>query len=108
MIDGPECCSTVTPVARKRHRCCECRGEIRPGEKYERISGVWDGEPMRFKTCLDCVLLRTELSDKEGFQFEELWESVTESQDPGLISRFEKIRRKRVAIHADRAIVSYV
>lgn len=30
------------PVARKEHRCCECLSVISPGERYERVSGVWE------------------------------------------------------------------
>jgi|GEM_PF-3289080 hypothetical protein len=48
------------PVARKEHRCCECLSVISPGERYERVSGVWEeqvellcdqhriGTPVRF------------------------------------------------------------
>lgn len=110
MIDGPECCEQVRPVARKTHTCCECHGEIRIGETYERCSGIWDGEPMRFKTCLDCVAMRTELDDGEGFQFEGLWDAIVESGDAVLRRRMELVkekRRKRLPIHPDHAIVTY-
>lgn len=31
-------------VARKRHTCTECRGYIEPGDRYEFVSGLWDGD----------------------------------------------------------------
>ena len=70
-----------TPVARKSHRCCECSSEILPGEKYERITGLWD-DFMTFKTCLFCSGVRDQaradrdLALDEGFPFEQLWECV--------------------------------
>lgn len=62
MNEMPECFVVRTPKARKQHKCCECRGRIQIGETYERASGIWDGEPMRFKTCCDCAALRAEIN----------------------------------------------
>ena len=42
------------PIAKKTHKCCECGGNIKPGEKYYRATGVWDGELSSFKICPDC------------------------------------------------------
>ena len=42
------------PVARKPHRCDECRTTINPGERYYRYRGKWDGEMQHGKTCLPC------------------------------------------------------
>jgi hypothetical protein len=56
--DGPEAFRRIERRARKMHRCCECKGLIRPGERYEYCSGVWDGEGASFKTCLDCSEIR--------------------------------------------------
>jgi hypothetical protein len=53
--EGPEFFSTTSPVARRKHVCCECRGTINPGERYERSSGKWDGVFQVFKTCQRCV-----------------------------------------------------
>lgn len=48
-----------TPKARKEHRCEECGGPIKPGEKYEYVFGVWDGSWVSiFKTCERCFDLR--------------------------------------------------
>lgn len=54
----PDCMREVTRRARKAHACCECRRTIKAGDRYEYISGVWDGTPDSYKTCLRCVDLR--------------------------------------------------
>ena len=47
------------PVARKHHRCCECREPIQPGEQYQLIEGIWDEDCWaRFKTCAECADMR--------------------------------------------------
>jgi hypothetical protein len=46
-------------TARKQHRCEECSGLILPGDKYEYVSGKWEGCLSTFKTCEQCVDLRT-------------------------------------------------
>lgn len=42
------------PVARKAHRCDECRRDIEPGETYINEVWLWEGEMGRGKTCLQC------------------------------------------------------
>lgn len=54
----PVCYTQSEPTANTRHRCCECRGVIEPGTKYQRITGVWDGEGATYKLCLACDSLR--------------------------------------------------
>ena len=56
--DGPEASTTTIRKARKSHVCCECGETINRGDKHEHISGIWDGEPSRFRTCLTCVEIR--------------------------------------------------
>src|SRR3712207_563056 len=41
--------------ARKPHRCCECAGEILPGQPYEYVSGIWQGQADSYKTCIACA-----------------------------------------------------
>ncbi len=48
--------------ARKEHQCTECRRAIPVGEMYERVRGVWGGEPHTFKTCVRCLALRDYVS----------------------------------------------
>lgn len=45
-------------VARKKHKCSECSGDILPGESYEAAKGKWDGEWSRFQTCPMCLSFR--------------------------------------------------
>ncbi len=59
-------------MARKTHRCCECRRAIRPGERYNRFTGCWDGKWDTFVTCEECDELRRELADDDGPPFGEL------------------------------------
>jgi len=56
--DGPEASTTSTRKARKSHVCCECAETINRGDKHEHVSGIWNGEPSRFRTCLTCVEIR--------------------------------------------------
>lgn len=104
MIDEmPECYRKTERKARVAHRCCECHGEIKPGELYFYHSGIWAGEPSSYKICCDCEKLRTEIdatiSDRwDQLAFGELQDWVFES-DPqnGLMVPFIEIKRKRGA-----------
>lgn len=60
MGDGaiPECVVVKIRTARKSHVCCECGQEIKRGERYEFTSGIWEGEPGSYKTCLICARIR--------------------------------------------------
>lgn len=44
--------------ARKTHRCMECSRVIRPGEIYENVFIVFDGDASSCKTCPHCLGLR--------------------------------------------------
>ena len=44
--------------ARKRFFCCECGHTIKPGDSYERITGLWDGYFDSFVTCRHCASLK--------------------------------------------------
>lgn len=54
----PEFYRAEYPTARKAHKCCECKGDILPGQTYLRETGKWDGGIERFKTCLPCQRIR--------------------------------------------------
>ncbi len=58
MCDAPILFEAKLVRARKPHRCCECRREIKPGSRYETAFGIWEGEASRFATCLLCYDLR--------------------------------------------------
>lgn len=40
------------------HRCTECDSTIHPGERYERVFGVWERDPGVVRTCPRCLDLR--------------------------------------------------
>lgn len=44
--------------AAKQHRCEECRREIHVGERYEYVTGLYDGHWFSAKTCVHCVEAR--------------------------------------------------
>jgi hypothetical protein len=74
--DNPaEVCGTLIVRARKPQKCCECGERINPGDRYEIVSGKWDGEWASFKTCLPCKEIR-EAFCCEGWTFGFLWENA--------------------------------
>lgn len=48
-----------TVRARKPHECGECGRPIAPGEQYERSKMLFDGKFDVYRTCVDCVSIRT-------------------------------------------------
>lgn len=50
--------SSALRKARKAHKCEECGRQIKPGESYERVSGMWDGCITVFCTCSHCCDIR--------------------------------------------------
>ena len=77
----PQAYKEVIRKARKEHWCCECRQEIAVGEVYEYVSGIWDGEPRSYKTCLSCAQLRSEFAGvyERCIPFTLLREEITET-----------------------------
>ncbi|MHC1701784.1 MAG: hypothetical protein AB9900_12585 [Humidesulfovibrio sp.] len=67
-------------TARKAHKCGECRETIQPGEQYRYESGIWDGEPASFKTCLDCLDLRNQFCC-QGWEYGRVREMIREEID---------------------------
>lgn len=56
--DAPSAYSATKPTARVKHKCVECGSIIQPGEQYEKMFGIWDGDISTSKTCARCVDLR--------------------------------------------------
>lgn len=50
--------SAALRTARKEHGCYECGRKIQPGERYEYVWGVCEGEAFVSKTCPRCLALR--------------------------------------------------
>jgi len=82
--DGPSCFRSGMRRARKSHYCGECREEIPTGVQYEYASGVWDGYPGSYKTCLSCVEIRTHFACGRGWIYEYLWEQLEENFFPDM------------------------
>ena len=72
---GDATCWERAVTARTTHACSECRGTIRPGERYEYVFGVWDGKPLRFRTCADCLSVRDEFFC-ETWSYGRIWEDI--------------------------------
>ena len=66
--------------AKKKHVCCECNGTINPGEKYERVKGLWEGRFDLVKTCLPCMRIRNHYCCG-GFIYGELRETLINCLD---------------------------
>ncbi len=56
--DYPEFYSATTRIARKAHRCRECRRAIAAGERYEYVSAKTAGDLWTARTCCRCLALR--------------------------------------------------
>jgi len=80
---GSSCCKERIRTARKKHRCGECLKDINPGDKYEYVSGIWDGVPHSYKTCLDCKSVRDVFFD--GWSYTQIWDDFHDNFDPDSI-----------------------
>jgi hypothetical protein len=71
----PSCSNAIYRTARRQHTCVECRATIQPGDVYEYVSGVWDGTPDSFKTCMACIDARNFYEgDCDSALFREVWD----------------------------------
>lgn len=79
--DSPEIFRSRDVEARKVHRCCECGREISPGERYKYETGLWAGVFRAFKTCSDCLSVRSLFCDQPPFTtlYSCLWDEIYES-----------------------------
>lgn len=59
----PEIFFETTHVARKEHKCSECKNIIKSGENYTRTFGKWDNEISVYKTCSICQSFRDYILD---------------------------------------------
>lgn len=79
-----ECFEQRVVVAKKTHRCLECRLDILPGTSYEYAKGLWESEWSTFKTCLSCVEIRNHFACSNGYLFGQLWEDIESNFFPGM------------------------
>jgi hypothetical protein len=77
-----------TRVARKQHRCGECRRTIEAGETYKVTAGKWDGDFCQTKTCRHCgVMEEWLLINCDGFVWHTVIEDIYEhAREYGLTS----------------------
>lgn len=57
-LEMPVCYGEKVRKARKPHRCGDCKGDIKIGERYLYISGIWEDKPASFSRCMDCNHIR--------------------------------------------------
>ncbi len=67
--------------ANKPHVCDECREAIAKGDRYEYVSGKWDGDILTVKTCLSCVEIRDHFAC-DGWVYGRIWEDLQENFFP--------------------------
>jgi hypothetical protein len=82
--DSATCYSESVRTARKEHACGECDDTIKKGERYEYVSGIWDGRASSYKTCLLCVEIRSHFACGKGWLFGELWSDLRENFFPDM------------------------
>lgn len=101
MSEYPQAIWREMPCAKKNHLCCECAGEIKVGEVYEKVRGVWCGEASSYKTCFECSEMRKDVDKGRHFDehscFTLLHEDIFESREVSLISRFLMNKKNRAA-----------
>ena len=81
--ESPSCCKQTVRRARKEHQCTECYEAITRGQKYEHVSGIWDGSPSTYKTCMSCVEIRDHFACG-GFYYGQLWNDLEENFFPDM------------------------
>lgn len=59
---------SMTPVARREHRCEWCGQKILVGEKHFKFSGVWEGEFQNWRMHTECEEARSK-EDEYGDGF---------------------------------------
>ena len=106
-MDYPEAYTERTRIARKPHKCCECKGTILFREPYRYVSGVWDGRGDSFKFCQECWELRRKISKDYGafdgaLPLGEMICEIIEAEDLESLAELIKIKDFRGAIVPSR------
>lgn len=100
--DGsPEFHSVAVSVARKPHRCEECREIIAPGMRYQRIAGKFDGDFFSVKTCLVCAEIRDTFTCG-ALNYGEFWQEMREygfeQMTTGCLEKLETAAAKKALL----------
>ena len=96
-MEADEMCAfwkTSIKTARKVHRCEECRKEIQPGEKYEALSYLFDGDFYYEKRCLICAEIRDAfLAEGSAYCTGEMWSEIHDYVFPEMTtSCFDRLK----------------
>lgn len=71
-------------VARKEHKCMECRRAIPVGERYHYETFIGDGHFTQHKTCQHCMIVRGWLNAEcGGWIYTRVHEDIAEHADDG-------------------------
>lgn len=97
---APQIAQESRPVAKRAHRCCECRTTIEPGTRYARLDGRYDDGWRTYTTCAPCDALREQVCDGNGYIFGELADAACEwardnQGDPALAAFEERTAASR-------------
>ena len=80
--DAAELYHEAIVTARTPKKCDECNETIEPKQRYERVSGKWDGEWSVWRSCLPCSEALTEFSEN-GRCFGVLWDGMRDNWEQG-------------------------
>ncbi len=73
-----------TPVARKEHRCEECRKAIPKGAKHKLVKMLYDGSWSTTRTCMLCVEIGDHFACGQSRIIGQLWSDLEESFFPDM------------------------
>ena len=103
--DPPEFYNTSFVKARKPHRCCECCRTIEAGERYQSVTGKWEGDVDTYKTCSECLELIKQIDDDccycHGTLSEYAWQPEYDGEDWAKFR--EKIENHNNRVRAEKA-----
>ena len=54
MCEMPDVYDEARKKARKNHKCCECKKEIKKGDSYIYIHGLWNDKWDSYHMCEEC------------------------------------------------------
>ena len=75
---APDLYTVRVSASRKQRRCCECGVDIKVGDQYENVWGIWEGEANTYITCATCLEIRN-LLFCYGWMHETMWSDLKES-----------------------------
>jgi hypothetical protein len=84
-----------TPVARKEYSCYEgCGTKIKPGVRYYKVVGLWEGDILTIRQCLPCAEIQDVFSCGNGWQYGGLWEDWNNADGFANLTVYDKCFQK--------------